>query len=34
VGKSVVDARRSRIIGISKLDTGRQGCRDDVTITV
>ena len=34
VGKSVVDPRRARIVGISELDAGRQGGRDDVTVSV
>jgi hypothetical protein len=33
VGKSVVDPRAARIIGIGELDAGRQGSRDDVTVS-
>jgi hypothetical protein len=34
VGKSVIDPCGARIVGIGELDAGRQGCRDDVTVTV
>jgi hypothetical protein len=33
VGKSVVDPRAARIIGIGQLDAGRQGRGDDVTVS-
>jgi len=33
VGKSVIDPRRTRVLRICKLDTGRQRGRDDVTVT-
>jgi hypothetical protein len=33
VGKSVVDPRAARIIGIGELDAGRQRGRDDVTVS-
>jgi hypothetical protein len=34
VGKSVVDGRGARIVGISEFDAGRQGGRHDVAVTV
>jgi hypothetical protein len=34
VGKSVIDPRGARIVGIGEFDAGRQGRRGDVTITV
>jgi hypothetical protein len=33
VGKSVINARRARIIRVGELDAGRQGGGDDVTVT-
>jgi hypothetical protein len=34
VGKSAVDPRGARIIGIGEVDAGRQGGGDDVAVTV
>jgi hypothetical protein len=33
VGKSVINPRGARIVGIGELDAGRQGGGDDVTVT-